>query len=108
MRRLLLTVSALAVPRVALACPVCFGQSDSPMAWGTRMGVFFMLGVTVSVLAAFACFFIYLMRRAKLTPDSEDSGDGGQYVLRANGPVLHASESRFARSNPGEKGTTRW
>ncbi len=65
MRRLLLAVLVLAVPRVALACPVCFGQSDSPMAWGTNMGVFFMLGVTVSVLAAFAGFFIYLMRRAK-------------------------------------------
>jgi len=72
------------------------------------MGVFFMLGLTVAVLAAFACFFVYLMRRAKLTPDSDDSGDGGQYVLRASGPVLHASESRFARSNPAQKGTTRW
>jgi len=103
-----MTVLVLAVPRVALACPVCFGQSDSPMAWGTKMGVFFMLGVTVSVLAAFAGFFIYLMRRAKLTPDSENSGDAGQYVLRAAGPVLHASESRFVAANPAQKGTTRW
>jgi hypothetical protein len=108
MRRLLLTVSVLAVPRVALACPVCFGQSDSPMAWGTRMGVFFMLGVTVSVLAAFGCFFIYLMRRAKLAPDDENPGDTGQYVLRAAGPVLHASESRFVATTPAQKGTTRW
>jgi len=108
MRRLLLTVLVLAVPRAALACPVCFGQSDSPMAWGTKAGVFFMLGVTVSVLAAFAGFFIYLMRRAKLTPESENSGDPGQYVLRAAGPVLHASESRFLASNPVQKGTTRW
>jgi hypothetical protein len=108
MRRLLVTVLVLAVPRAALACAVCFGQSDSPMAWGAKMGVFFMLGVTVSVLAAFAAFFIYLMRRAKLTADSEDSGDAGQYVLRAAGPVLHASESRFVASNPAQKGTTRW
>ena len=108
MRRLLLTVLVLAVPRAALACPVCFGQSDSPMAWGTRAGVFFMLGVTVSVLAAFAGFFVYLMRRAKLTRESENSGDAGQYVLRAAGPVLHASESRFVASNPAQKGTTRW
>jgi len=108
MRRLLFTVLVLAVPRVALACPVCFGQSDSPLAWGAKMGVFFMLGVTVSVLAAFAGFFIYLMRRAKLTPESEHSGDAGQYVLRAAGPVLHASESRFVASNPAQKGTTRW
>ena len=48
-----------------VACAVCFGQSDSPMAWGTKMAIFFMLGVTVSVLASFAGFFIYLMRRAK-------------------------------------------
>lgn len=107
MRRFLLTVLVLAVPRAALACPVCFGQSDSPMAWGTKMGIFFMLGVTVSVLAAFACFFIYLMRRAKLA-DSESLGDAGQYVLRSAGPVLHASESRFVASNPTQKGTTRW
>ena len=107
MRRLLLTVSVLAVPRVAFACPVCFGQSDSPMALAANMGILFMLGVTVSVLAAFACFFIYLMRRAKLAPDGENSGDTGQYVLRAAGPVLHASESRFFASNPGQKGTTR-
>jgi hypothetical protein len=108
MRRLWLTVLVLAVPRAALACPVCFGQSDSPMAWGTRMGVFFMLGITVSVLAAFAAFFIYLMRRAKLAADDESSGGTGQYVIRAAGPVLHASESRFFASDPAEKGTTRW
>lgn len=107
MRRFLLTVLVLAVPRAALACPVCFGQSDSPMAWGTKMGIFFMLGVTVSVLVAFAGFFIYLMRRAKLA-DSEGLGDAGQYVLRSAGPVLHASESQFLASNPTQKGTTRW
>lgn len=109
MRRFLLAVLVLAVPRAALACPVCFGQSDSPMAWATKMGIFFMLGVTVSVLVAFAGFFIYLMRRAKLAPDdSESSGDTEQYVLRAAGPVLHASESQFLASNPAQKGTTRW
>jgi len=71
MRKLLLTVSVLAVPRAAFACPVCFGQSDSPMALGTNMAVFFMLGVTGSVLAGFAGFFIYLVRRAKLVADQE-------------------------------------
>ena len=65
-RTLLLTVSVLAVPRAVLACPVCFGQSDSPMVAGVNMAVFFMLGVTGSVLAGFAGFIVYLMRRAKL------------------------------------------
>ena len=108
MGRLVLTILVLAVPRAALACTVCFGQSDSPMAWGAKMGVFFMLGLTVAVLAAFAAFFIYLIRRAKLTPDSENSGDAEQYVLRSAGPVLHASESRFLVSNHAQKGPTRW
>ena len=106
MRQTLITLAIAAVPRVALACPVCFGQSDSPMASATNMGIFFMLGVTVAVLAAFACFFIYLMRRAKLADNSESSDDTGQYVLRAAGPVLHASESRFFASDHAQKGTT--
>ena len=89
----LLVSLMLAVPRVALACPVCFGQSDSPMAWGTNVAILFMLGVTGAVLAGFGAFFVYLMRRAKMT-DTENLGDA--YVLRAVGPVLHASETRFS------------
>jgi hypothetical protein len=104
MRRLSLTLLALAVPRVALACPVCFGQSDAPLALGAKMGVFFMLGVTVAMLAAFAAFFVYLMRRANLAPADDSQGDTGQYVLRANGPVLHASESRFFASDSTQRG----
>jgi hypothetical protein len=50
---------------LVLACSVCFGQSDSPLAKGTNMGVFFMLAVTVVMLAAFASFFIYLIRRQR-------------------------------------------
>ena len=54
----------LAVPRLALACPVCFGNSDAPMAKATNIGIIFMLGVVGVMLAAFASFFIYLIRRA--------------------------------------------
>lgn len=52
-----------------VACSVCFGQSDSPLAKGTNMGVFFMLGVTAVMLASFAGFFIYLIRRKRLFAD---------------------------------------
>ena len=52
-----------------LACSVCFGASDSPLALGTNMGIFFMLGVTAFMLAAFATFFIYLIRRKRLFAD---------------------------------------
>jgi hypothetical protein len=77
----------LAVPRVALACPVCFGQSDSPMALGVNMGIFLLLGVTGAMLAAFAGFFIYLIRRARLFAEdpARAAADGG-----AAEAVLHA------------------
>ncbi len=52
-----------------LACSVCFGQSDSPLAQGTNMAIFFMLGVTGIMLASFAGFFIYLIRRKRLFAD---------------------------------------
>jgi len=72
MRNILLTAFVLAMPRVALACPVCFGQSDSPLALGANMGIWAMLGFTGVVLSAFASFFIYLMRRARMV--SQDQG----------------------------------
>jgi hypothetical protein len=62
----LLAALMLAVPRVALACPVCFGQSDSPMAQGVNMGIYFLLAVVAGVLAAFAAFIVYLARRARV------------------------------------------
>jgi len=52
-----------------LACSVCFGQSDSPLAQGTNMAIFFMLGVTGIMLASFAGFFVYLIRRKRLFAD---------------------------------------
>ena len=66
MRTTLFTFIALAAPRAALACPVCFGQNDSPMAIATNWGIFTLLVVIVGVLAGFAGFFVYLIRRARL------------------------------------------
>jgi maltodextrin utilization protein YvdJ len=57
-----------------MACPVCFGDSNEPMAIATNYGIWFMLGVVAMMLSAFATFFIYLMRRAKLLRDHSASG----------------------------------
>ena len=65
MRKILLTLGLLAAPRAALACPVCFGNSDSPLAIATNMGIIAMLVVVAGMIGAFATFFIYLNRRAK-------------------------------------------
>jgi hypothetical protein len=64
--RALAAVALILVPRVALACPVCFGQSDSPLAKGVNMGVLFLLGTITAVLIGFAGFMVYLARRAKI------------------------------------------
>jgi hypothetical protein len=75
MRTLFIAMLMAAVPRLALACPTCFGQNDSPLAKGANMGIFFMLGVVGLMLAAFAAFFIYLSRRARMfARDSPESG----------------------------------
>jgi hypothetical protein len=71
MRTILLTIALLAAPRAAFACPVCFGDSDSPMALAMNMGILFMLIIVAGVLAAFASFFIYLMRRARRVAEQE-------------------------------------
>ena len=65
MKHAIVTALLLAAPRAALACPVCFGQSDSPMASATNAGIWLMLGVVAIMLSGFASFFIYLSRRMK-------------------------------------------
>jgi hypothetical protein len=80
MRKTMLTIGLLAAPRAALACPVCFGNSDSPMAIAMNMGIIVMLVVVAGVLGGFASFFIYLMRRAKRVAEQTDPGETGRYV----------------------------
>jgi hypothetical protein len=75
--RIVLTAIAFVValsPR-AFACPVCFGANDSPMATAMNLGIMAMLVVVVGVLASFASFFIYLMRRARLAARQPDSAE---------------------------------
>jgi hypothetical protein len=86
---LMVALSVTTAPRTALACSVCFGQSDSPMAAGINLGIFVMIGVTGTVLAAFASFFIYLMRRSRLG-DAGDAGASAVVPGVPNGP--HAQE----------------
>jgi hypothetical protein len=64
MKTSILTASVLALPRLALACPVCVGITDAPLARATTIGVGVMLGVVGVVMAGFAMFFVRLWRRA--------------------------------------------
>jgi hypothetical protein len=79
MRILLVLLIALMTPRLALACPVCFGQNDSSMALAMNAGIMLMLGVVVVVLGSFASFIVYLIRRASLVVDEPGTATADSY-----------------------------
>ena len=54
---------AALTPSPLFACAACYGQSDSPLASGMNWGIFTLMGVIVTMLAAIAGFFIYLVRK---------------------------------------------
>jgi hypothetical protein len=51
----------LGAPRL-LACPVCFGASDSLMAAGVNAGIYVLLGVTSAVLTGVGLVAVRLAR----------------------------------------------
>ena len=56
----------LAAPQTGWACPVCFGDPNSAMSIGASWGIAVMIGVTAGVLACFARFFLYLLKRSRM------------------------------------------
>ena len=75
MKTALTTLVLLAVPRLALACPVCFGSADSPQTRAAQTGILALLGVTVVMLSSIAgFFFIYLRRRIRMVEESNGGG----------------------------------
>ena len=52
-------------PLPAVACTSCFSGVDELAAGGVQLAVFFLLGLTVMLLAGFAAFFLYLRHRAR-------------------------------------------
>jgi hypothetical protein len=55
---------ALVAP-AANACPVCFGDPNSPMVKGTSNGIMFLLGIVGFVQVGFVALFFSFWRRAK-------------------------------------------
>ena len=67
MKIALTTLILLAMPRLALACPVCFGGPDSPQTKAAQTGILALLVVTVVMLSSIGgFFFIYLRRRIRM------------------------------------------
>ena len=77
MKTALVTIALLAVPRLALACPVCFGNANSAQTKAAQAGILALLVVTVVMLASIAAFFfIYLRRRIRIVEES----NGGELL----------------------------
>jgi len=98
-RSALLAFVFAAAPRVALACPVCFGENDSPLALGINYGILVMLVLIVGLWVAFGSFFIYLRRRARLAGTGEWSPAGAASVAGGDGreaakATLHARHAQ--------------
>jgi predicted transporter len=72
MKTVVATIALVAIPRLALACPVCFGGPDSPQTQAAQTGILALLVVTVAMLVSIAgFFFVYLRRRIRLFEESE-------------------------------------
>ncbi len=81
----LISVAVLGAAEPAMACPVCFGESDSPMAQGMNNGIFFLLGVIGAVQIGFVALFVSFRRRGKELQERKNSfeiisgGRGGSH-----------------------------
>ncbi len=69
----LIVVAVLGAVEPAMACPVCWGQSDSPMAQGMNNGIFFLLGIIGTVQIGFVALFVSFRRRGKEIQERRDS-----------------------------------
>jgi len=61
----LLVAALLAVAARSHACPVCFGDIDSPIIDGLQSSILFMVGVTYFEILSGVAAFILLRRRAR-------------------------------------------
>jgi hypothetical protein len=61
----MMAILFLLVPGLVTACPVCWGDSDSPQARGMQAAIFFLLGLTGVVLSLFISLFVYFWKRGK-------------------------------------------
>ena len=72
--RTVLALVLLAAPR-GPACPVCFGQNNTPMGNAVKAGVILMLVLVGLVLTGFGAFIVQLNRRARVAEESDQKGN---------------------------------
>jgi hypothetical protein len=78
----MLTAVALGLPETVLACPVCFGQNDSPLTTAMNAGIMFMLAIVGVVLGGFAAFIGYLIWRGRTAGAVASPSDPQEGIAR--------------------------
>ena len=73
-------------PRLASACPACYGAKDSPMTAGMNAAILVMLGIIGAVLFTIVSIFFLIWRRNKrrLVQLSQEVFVSEQGILRSN------------------------
>lgn len=104
MTEIVATVVLVGAPRVALACPVCFGDANEPMTIAAKNGIWFMLAIVAAMLTAFGTFFVYLMRRARLAARSGEAASVG-LSLDQHHLDLHQLDHHQLDHHQGQEGT---
>ena len=64
-QQLFIALLLLLAPQVLSACPVCYGDPNSPMTKSSDNAVLFMLGVIGFVQVGFVGLFVTFWRRAR-------------------------------------------
>jgi len=76
--------TSLVMPASVWACPVCFGDPNSPMVHGMNWAILLLLGITGGVLTGFAAFIVYLFKRSRMmlgegADEARSAQPGGGY-----------------------------
>ncbi len=64
---MLVAFTLTVLPRVVLACPVCYADPNSPTSNALVYAIVALLGVTGTVLTGVVAFFVRMQRRSKIT-----------------------------------------
>ena len=90
MKRLVATaviVAAVLAAAPASACEQCFGaNAKSPLVDAAKVGMFLLLGVTLTVQGGFLAFFLHLRKRARMFQEAEIDAEWDELQRRDSKP----------------------
>ena len=80
-------VAALFAAAPASACEQCFGaNAKSPLVDAAKIGMFALLGVTLTVQGGFLAFFLHLRKRARRFQQAELDAEWNELQRRDSKP----------------------